>query len=126
MYLIRFSDSTIFSGDNPPNSKWNQIPDKPIWEIEYELFGSKLAVTNYVAYNHLWEQAYIGGNVQRLVNIDRGVNITKVLLMGKKSSGEVDVYVFTKNRDIQHYVADFGKEFNDRPTTGWKKGITND
>lgn len=113
IYKILFEDGTYFEGGTWENSKWNEIPDKPIRVIAYQ----KLILENFEAYNHL---------VEHVVGINQPLEgIRKTILMvayGKK------VYKFTFDfikKQIIKSEEEMGKEYNGTTTTGWKKGLYN-
>jgi hypothetical protein len=115
MYIIYFEDGDIFKGGNPNNSKWNEIPNKTIKKIQYILMGKTVYLENYNKYNHIVER-------YNLLN-KKTSGISKVLLMGEKA-GVVKRFVF----DLLHNcfyedITEVGKEYNNNPVLGWKKGV---
>lgn len=119
MYKIIFEDSTEFQGGIPINSKWNNMPDKPIQSIEYSLLNKKIILTNYEAYNHLVERATI------FLNNEQKEIIAKVILMAKKDNlVYLVIFDFIKN-DVYLQNVEFEKEYYNKPTSGWKLGLAN-
>jgi hypothetical protein len=117
MYSVIFEDNSEFFGGIPANSKWDEMPNKPIQSIEYSLLHKKIILTNYEAYNHL---------VERAQNLLSGQNfITKVLLMAKKQNKVlIIVFDFIKNSVYLQNV-EFGKEYYNKSSSGWKQGLPN-
>ena len=114
MYEIEFIDGQIWVGSSPENSGCNSMPNKPIKEISYSLFNQSFILNNYDAYNHLAE---------RTSTLDGKQSITKVFLMGKKGN-RVDIIVFDlQKKQIYKQIKEFGKEYYEKPTSGWKPGI---
>lgn len=120
MYKVTFNDGTTFLGGEPQLSLWNNMPDKPIARIEYSMAGHSIILEGYEAYNHIVERA-------RPIN-KRGIEtISKVILMTKKGDSVTClIFDFLKNHGCYYTrTRKFGYEYNNKPTTGWKKGIKN-
>lgn len=114
MYKVVYIDDSVFEGGKVNNSLWNLIEDKEIKRIEYSLYNKTIILENYEAYNHIVKRAKFFNKEER---------ITQVYLMGKnKNYVERFIFDFIKNR-FDCDVVEFGKEFNDKSTNGWKKGI---
>lgn len=116
MYKIIFEDLSEFIGGDLENSKWNEIPNKPIKKIEYSLLEKTAILENYEAYNHLVERV-------EFILINNKPRINKILLMAKKNN---TVYIFIFDlftKEIYSEVHEFGKEYYGNFTTGWKLGI---
>ena len=114
MYKVYFTDNSVFEGGTLNNSKWNDMPNKSIIKIEYRLGKAGIMLSGYESYNHLVERSrFMTGNYER---------ITKVILLGKKMS-QVDVIIYDLiKKTVVKKQLEYGKEYNNRPTTGWKKG----
>lgn len=114
MYKIIYEDNTIFKGNNLQNSKWNEI-DKPIKSIHYNLIN-QICMQGYEHYNHLIERA----------NLSTGqCFFTKVLLLGKKGKRVDIIEIDLRKKETKSYKTEFGKEYNNNYTTGWKTGLQN-
>ena len=116
MYKIIFTDKTEFLGGDIHNSKWNEIPDKPIKQLDYTFNDKIIFLKNFEAYNHIIEK----------VGFFSGTSInTKIMLMGKREQEVNIVTIDLKTNQITESLAIFGQEYYSKPTTGWKKGIDN-
>ena len=116
MFKIIFSDQTIFIGGESTDSKWNTMPNKPIKKLEYKLKNKTINLENYHAYNHLVEKVCFLNGKQK---------ITKIILMAKKDDNVLLlVYDFIKNK-FYYDAKTFGREYNNKPTSGWKQGVLN-
>ena len=116
MYKIIFNDNEIWAGGEPINSKWNQMPDKPIKKIEYSLWGYTVTFEGYESYNHLKENTmfFLKENQAR---------ISKVFLMAKKGNIVYSFMFDYFSREIITTSAEFGKEYYGKNTKGWKEGL---
>jgi hypothetical protein len=114
MYLVNFITGETFRGGNPNNSKWNEI-NKPIKSIKYKTPINTILLQDYEAYNHIVERVgFIQGS---------GQLITKVILMVKSGEDVMKLILDVRKNKIYSKLAKFGKEYNNKPTTGWKEGI---
>jgi len=115
MYKIIFEDNSEFQGGDFEDSKWNEIPQKPIKRLEYTLVKETLVFENFEAYNHL---------VERVKFVNRiGGKITKVILMAVNKEKVIKIiYDFQSRKILQKYCI-LGQEYQGRSTTGWKSGI---
>jgi hypothetical protein len=126
LYQVRFLDNTVFNGGEiHTNSKWKEIPIKPIKQITFCLpDGNLLTLRDYEEYNHFYEATkdFFGSSkfTQRYL-----------YLMGKKN-GKVKSYRVTlfETKDSKFKIGDItsreyesGKEYSGKPTAGWKTGI---
>jgi hypothetical protein len=110
MYKVIYHDGTIFKGGTLENSKWLKVKDG-IKEVKYT-FPVEISMSGYKEYNHLVEKQYINGKL----------NIVAFLLMGKNGAN-VDIKRFDlATGTLTECNVLSGKEYNDGPTTGWKKG----
>lgn len=114
MYTLTFQNGECWIGGEPDNSKWNEIPDKPIKKIEYKISDNEIIFENYDAYNHL---------VERIKTFDGRNKIIKIYVMAKK---DTSAYIFEFDlfkREVISRIANFGNEYYGKATTGWKTGI---
>lgn len=130
MFITTFTDGSTFQGGNPQDSKWDQMPNLPIKEIEYSLTPFiKYVFKDFDGYNHCVERV-------------RGVNtsferITRVIIMGR-TENRVYQIMLDQDGSVYQLVVPVGKEYsvesklqngkfagwsNAKPLTGWKKGI---
>lgn len=118
MYKIIFDDNSTYSnGQDLNNSGWNEMPNKSIKKIEYNLLGHTLILEGYELYNHL----VMHSNFLFL----KENTIIKVILLAKNGT---NVKKFTFDLINDNLIEDkviYGKELNNSFTTGWKKGIEN-
>lgn len=114
MYTITFEDDTQFKGGGPAESKWNEMPDKPIRKLEYFFRKQKVTLIGFESYNHIVERVRVMGHEEM---------ITRVILMGRNGKG-VDCFVYDlKQNTTYDYFDLFGMEYHGQSTKGWKKGI---
>jgi|WetSurSiteA1Bulk_404760.scaffolds.fasta_scaffold06136_6 hypothetical protein len=116
MYYLKFSDNTIFRGSNIYNSLWDTIPDKEISEWKYQFGNKQFTLNGYEFYNHQIEK----------VNIFNKEIITKLILMGRKANKVDCIVIDFKTKKVYKKEYQITKEYNNRPTTGWKRGIKNE
>ena len=116
LYQIKFEDGSIFQGGNLENSKWNEMPDKPIESVEYYLLTNKVVLENYEAYNHL---------VERVSLMDGRMFISKVILLGKSQNKVLSVVFDFMKEKVYGLNSEFGYEYNGKAVSGWKAGVLN-
>lgn len=116
MYKIIFNDDTEFIGGEYNNSKWNEIPNKPIKKISYNLLNHTIIFEEYEAYNHLVEK------VQFILNNNQAA-IGKIFLMAKKNNIVYTIIFDLFNKKIYQETYEFGREYYGGSTSGWKQGI---
>lgn len=113
MYKIIYEDeSTFVAGKDLENSKWNEMPDKPIRRIEYTLLNRTLILENYEEYNHLVMKAS--------VLFSKLSGVIKVILVTKEKE---NINKFTFNLLTNQIILDENCEDKKSSSTGWKKGI---
>jgi len=116
MYTIYFEDGQVWQGDSIENSKWNEMPNKLIKRIIYKINKNEITLEGYEAYNHIVER------VQFILNANQP-KITKVLLMAL-SNRKVNIITFNIEKNIiESSIVDYGMEYYNKPTTGWKSGL---
>ncbi len=113
MYKIYFEDGTTFINKNDiTDSKWNNMPNKLIKQIDYELCGIKLKLENFESYNHLIKHANV--------------------ILGRKFNGIVSVIMLAKQgNNIRRFIYNLiNGEFTEevvsidfQSSTGWKEGV---
>ena len=113
MYTITFEDTTTFEGGKDLTaSQWNEMPQKLIISIDYEMWDRYVIVEGYAAYNHLVEYS---------CNVLTGQQMmSKVVLLAKKHDAIVAIVfdllnmkIYCEPRPLDDY----------RKTTGWKEGV---
>jgi len=118
MYKIIFEDKTEFMGGDPENSQWNDIPNKPITELQYSFGGKTIYLKNYEAYNHQLKLGFLPFNNQKTIILS-----IIIMVLEKGNVGRI-IFDFPNKRIIKDIVP-FGKEYNNRPASGWKAGLIN-
>jgi len=134
LYRIIFTDETDFIGISYKNTRWNKIPDKSIKQINFFLpDGNIFTLHGFEEYNHFIEATndfYAG----KKNNQNVGKTILRFQYLMGRLGDKVVSYRITlyqsdtskyKTGDITRRVYQFGKEYNGKPTLGWKKGIKN-
>lgn len=116
MYTITFTDNSIFvGGKDLQDSQWNDMSNKEILSIDYELLNRYVIIEGYSAYNHLVEYA---------CNLLTGQQMmSNVILLAKKHDSIVAIVfdlinkkIFCEPRPLEDYTK----------TTGWKTGVNKD
>jgi len=117
-YTIKFIDGEIWNGGNIDNSHWNEMPNKNIVGINFCLGEREIELANYSSYNLLMVHA---------LNIFSKQNtIIKVILLAEVNK-KVDKFEFDFiHNNLHRSICELNKEFNNKPTSGWKKGIAID
>ena len=121
MYTVIFENGTNYEGGDLENSRWNDMPDLPIIRLEYSFpslskenkEGQTALMEGYDSYNHLVER----------INIQAKEIINKVILLGKIDQQVSIITYDCKTKKISQSTAEFGKEYEGKPSTGWKIGI---
>jgi len=113
-YKVEFIDNTSFIGGDVDNSKWNEMPIKPIKKITYFFAGHKILLENYEAYNHV---------VEHTLFIQKGTNILNPTLMVKKGNNVLKLTFDRQKSEFGYNLADWGKEWKGKAHPGWKEGI---
>ncbi len=130
LYKCQFVDGSVFEGGNSYyNTKWLEIPkDKQIKQITFALpDGNLIILQDYEAYNHFCEatqDVYGKGIISK-------PTLRYRYLMGRKGnkviSFRISLFQSPTSKyqigDITHREYEFGKEYNNKPTKGWKKGV---
>ena len=120
MYKVKFTDGSEFTGGTIEDSKWNEMPDKEILEIDYFL-GEKFKLSGFKEYNQL---------VTKVITINpktqkQQIQYTELFLMGY-AKGKVHILKFDFNsRQCSLSVSTKAKAYYGRSVTGWKKGDLN-
>lgn len=126
LYQVQFNDGSSYNGgNNYKETKWNDMPKKNIKQIAFRLPDSNLLVLRgYKEYNHFCEatQDVYGSNkftlrYQYLMGRigDKVISYRITLFEGKNNRYKLG--------DITRREYEYGKEYNQKPTKGWKKGI---
>ncbi len=119
LYTIVFDDNSTFTGGDLKNTKWLEIPDKPIRTIFYNLpLGDCLGLSGYNAYYHYVEATkdLMGKNkgleqLEYTYLIGRSKDLCKVYKISLKTGG---IQIFILNKDDNQI-----KQLN---PIGWKNG----
>lgn len=115
LYTVRYADGTTFEGGTIQDSKWNEI-NKPIAELIYHFASHHIRLTGFKEYNHVLEIPCLILSGQRF--------LSKIMLMGY--DGE-KVIIFTINlvtKKTYKTIRLKGREYNKKPTSGWKVGYS--
>jgi len=103
-------------GGTIEDSRWNEMPDKPIKSIEYSCLEKTFVLENYLEYNHIVER-------KQIINKPGEPQITKILLMTRTNENTlIIIFDFIKNTAYPT-ATEINKEYMNKPVTGWKKGI---
>ena len=133
LYEVKFKDGTNFiGGKDYYNTKWKEILDKSIKQIAFKMpDGNIMILHGYESYNHFIEvtkDIYAGKkNSQNLGKVIVRYQYLMGRIGNKVVSFRITLYQSDtskyKTGDITRRVYEFGKEYNNQPTIGWKKGI---
>lgn len=112
MLSIKFNDGELIQGKS-----WKDLPNKPIKRIKVHLGSKTLLLENYESYNFLIEKVYniLGGNQF----------VRSIYIIGRKNDKIEGIRANYLNKTIQRFTSTFGQEYNGKPSTGWKCGVTN-
>lgn len=122
IYCLLFEDGSVYWGGSIVTPKWREAPDKEIEQLKI-IFptGDFLLLSGYEEYNIFVEAVAIiyGGS---------GVKPTYLFIMGKRE-GQVTSYRVVIGNHGKYEIGDVtirqypdGKEYDEKPTTGWHKG----
>jgi len=115
MYSVKFVDDTIFVGGNPNDSKWNDIPNKLIKELQYDYLGKEITLINFEAYNHIVKYGYRLDSQLKFMN-------AVILMVREGNNVKRFIFDFIKNELIID-VVNYGLEYNNKHVSGWKTGL---
>lgn len=135
MYKIRFADNSEYTGGEPQDSRWNDMPDKAIESIQYSFLGIGFIFKGFESYNHILERVVVlSNNPAQAVKPPQ--RITKIILMARWKSRVYEVIYDLERKRVYQQVEVFGKKYIDKEisvlgrnmrigqaTTGWKKGV---
>ncbi|HED05176.1 MAG TPA: hypothetical protein ENI61_00660 [Ignavibacteria bacterium] len=119
MYTVIFNDNSQFIGGSINDSKWNEMPNKPIKKLTYYVKNT-YGLSGFEKYNHL---------VTKVITVspkikEKSVIYTELFLMGLRNQIVymiiVDLMTGKVRRDARHS----GSEYNGRKSEGWKLGIS--
>jgi len=126
LYKILFSDGSCYlGGESYKETLWNNIPDKQIKQIAFSLpDGNMFVLKGYDEFNHIVEAT------QDVYNSNK-FTLRYQYLMGrlgdKVISYRITLFEGKNNRysigDVTRREYTWGKEYSNKPTKGWKKGI---
>ena len=118
MYKLFFEDGSSFIGGEYYESKWNEIPNKPITRLEYRFNGKCLYAEGYSAYNHL---------VEHVKNVTQGIQyISQIIILLKNGQDILQVKYNPHSSQVHYEISKFGEEYRGKSTTGWKTGLFSD
>jgi len=118
MYEITFVNGEIWHGGDIERSKWNEMPNKPIRTIHYQLLNHSMIFENYEAYNHIVERTHL------ILNKEKEF-ISKIILMAKKGDIVYSCIFDLLSNKVYQETCEFGKEYYKQATSGWKEGLKN-
>jgi hypothetical protein len=118
LYELKFIDGTNFKGGNLKNTRWNEIPDKPIDSITYYFMGRQIRMKGFDAYVNV---KFFGKNL----NSNQGDLLYATAIMAKKGCAVWRFIFDLQNHTFTRDVVPFGQENEGKPVTGWKIGFTN-
>lgn len=123
LFTIIFKDNSNFLGGSLTETKWLDIPNKPIKRIIYNLSNNNnLVLNNYDSYFHMIEAT------TDLNGENQGKTILEyAYIMGEKKD-YVEVYKISLiNGDIQKFNYNISDNFIQKLNPdGWKKGENNE
>ena len=113
MYKVYFEDGTVFQGGPYSESKWNEMPDKPIIKILYEIknITKEILLENFEAYNHVFRSG----------QSSKG-EISTVILMAKWKDEVYQIWLDLVNKKPEKFKTPWGEEYFQRAHSGWKRG----
>ena len=117
LYTVIFKDGSNFQGGNFSETKWTEIPNKPIKRIIYNLqTGDNLVLSGYESYFHMCEVTTdLSGKNKGKTKLEYDY------IMGKKNKIIVCYKTNLKTGNIERKIFDekdnFIKKLNEQ---GWK------
>jgi len=117
LYTVIFKDNSNFSGGNFTETKWTEIPNKPIKRILYTLpTGDNLVLNNYDKFFHMIEATY------DLSGKNKGKSTLEYsYIMGKRNKIVICYKINLKTGNMERKIFDeednFVKKLN---KNGWK------
>ena len=134
MYQITFVDGSEFTGGEPNESMWDQLPQKAIKSLVYWLNEDlKFSFSDFEEYNH---------SVERIAGINNPLKIvSKALIMGRVGKRVYQVVFDLQTGKVYQLVTKYGEEYsheaiynreeqftgwnNGKPLSGWRQGLLN-
>lgn len=115
-YILEFEDGTTFEGGFPENSGWNEVPLKRIVSFRYKINEERsIKFFGFEGYNHIVERAKILTTGQE--------KVTGLILMAKTENRVYRVFFDFVKFDIFQDKVFYGREYKDKPVSGWKAGF---
>lgn len=111
MLTVKFTNGEIVQ-----DSPWLSMPPEPIQRVKYVFQGKTVMMEGYEAYNHLVERYYA------LIGEGKGIRAIYLMGMSGKNVDVLSLNVITGH--IKQERTLIGQEYNGRPSTGWKSGIS--
>lgn len=128
LYQVQFEDGSSYNGgDSYKETLWNKMPEKPIKQIAFHLpDGNLLVMRGYDEFNHIVEAT------QDVYNSTK-FTLRYQYLMGRLGDKVISYRItLFEGKDSRYRMGDvtrreykWGKEYSNKPTKGWKKGIIN-
>jgi hypothetical protein len=111
MLSIKFADGELIQIEKG----WNDLPNKPILRVKITIDNHVMMMENYESYNHLQEYCtnLLSGNK----------TLRNRYLLGRKGDKIKGIKYNYISNTFEEFECEFGKEYNGRPSTGWKEGI---
>jgi hypothetical protein len=124
-YQLVFTDDTAFNGGDLDKTFWRESPEKPIKSFRLRLpTGDFLYIGGYEEYNFFIEATQnIYGNTKKQLCYIYVMGLEKDMVTSYRIA--LSDYGQYKPGDmtVRRYPKD--KEYNGKPTTGWRKGCVN-
>jgi len=119
LYDLVLEDNTIYLGGDLASPKWRESPDKAILSFKLKLpSGDFLLLEGYDAYNFFVEAVNV------LSGAEKGKHLTYLYMMGLKdaviTSYRISLGTNAGDMTIRRFPE--GKEYANKPTTGWHRG----
>lgn len=115
MYTVYFKDNTTFRGGSLYNTRWKDIPKKPIKRIDFHFGSVTHSLRDCIRYNHLVE-----ATLNRTIS-GKFINVTEARwAFGLFPDGRVKYIRYDlKSKKCDIGITTLGKEFRGQPTSGW-------
>lgn len=117
VYKIFFEDDSTFEGYFYPDTKWELIPNKNIFKIEYYFLDKKIVLEKFLRYNIRYELTHI------VIGQFQGKVISKIIIEGTDKEFTTQYIIDLVKKSINRYIKEKEKEWNGKSVTGWKSGI---
>lgn len=115
MYIILFEDDTKFEGGTVTQSNWNNMPDKKIKVLNWNVSDTTtFKFSGFEQYNYIYEQTSLVGQCNM---------VSQVIFMGMREDYVYQLIFDVKRQAFRKTVTRRYEEYRGKALTGWKNGV---